>query len=202
MIHGIHSINATIAGGTTLLLLQCHHYGRMADVIDIRKGRIVSICTHNRELFLENAAVCAIAERCWFAIPEHFPIVTLDEWVVMPNYVHGIIASSDSNNDPDGLHRRGVQLNAPTANINDGNATRDSVNPHSLISPHRNRLAVIIRTYKAAVTTLCRKDGYTDFRWQRSYHERVIRDDAELNHTYQYSIDTPTHWNQDEHHAD
>jgi hypothetical protein len=83
----------------------------------------VTICTHDRQLFFQQHAVCAIAERCWQEIPEHFPVVVLDEWVVMPNHVHGIIIIADINlNDFNDVHRRGVQLNAPTANNVVGNA--------------------------------------------------------------------------------
>jgi putative transposase len=32
-----------------------------------------------------------IVRECWLAIPEYFPHVLLDEFVVMPNHVHGII---------------------------------------------------------------------------------------------------------------
>ena len=32
-----------------------------------------------------------IAEACWKAIPEHFPHIQLDDFVVMPNHVHGIL---------------------------------------------------------------------------------------------------------------
>jgi len=32
-----------------------------------------------------------IAQSCWKEIPEHFPYVQLDSFVVMPNHVHGII---------------------------------------------------------------------------------------------------------------
>ena len=32
-----------------------------------------------------------MAEKCWNAIPEHYPHVELDEFVVMPNHVHGIL---------------------------------------------------------------------------------------------------------------
>jgi putative transposase len=74
-------------------------------------------------------------------------------------------------------------------------------NHHSLISPRRDTLPVIVRTYKAAVTTFCRRAGYAGSQWQRSYYERVIRDDAELSRVRQYISDNPTHWNQDEHHA-
>jgi REP element-mobilizing transposase RayT len=30
-------------------------------------------------------------EKCWLAIPEHFPHVELDAFVVMPNHIHGIV---------------------------------------------------------------------------------------------------------------
>jgi len=31
------------------------------------------------------------AENCWREIPRHFPFVKLDEFVIMPNHIHGII---------------------------------------------------------------------------------------------------------------
>jgi REP element-mobilizing transposase RayT len=31
------------------------------------------------------------AYRCWVDIPKHFPHVMLDEFIIMPNHVHGII---------------------------------------------------------------------------------------------------------------
>jgi putative transposase len=169
----------------------------------------VTICTRNRQCFFEKVPIRAIAERCWLAIPDHIPLVTLDEWVVMPNHIHGIIVIADQYHglrrgidaESHESHRRGVQLNAPTAKNNDRNANRDLGNRHSLISPRRDTLPVIVRTYKAAVTTFCRRAGYADFQWQRSYYERVIRDDAELSRVRQYISDNPTHWNQDEHHA-
>jgi putative transposase len=44
-----------------------------------------------------------IAKRCWEEIPKHFPNVELDEHVVMPNHIHGIIVLND--------HSRDVELN-------------------------------------------------------------------------------------------
>jgi len=32
-----------------------------------------------------------IVASCWLAIPEHFPHIALDEWVVMPNHIHGLM---------------------------------------------------------------------------------------------------------------
>lgn len=37
------------------------------------------------------SAVGEIAERCWMEIPKHFRNVELDQYVVMPNHLHGII---------------------------------------------------------------------------------------------------------------
>ncbi|MBU1800611.1 MAG: hypothetical protein KKF21_19740, partial [Bacteroidetes bacterium] len=37
-----------------------------------------------------------IVDQFWNEIPEHFPHVTLDEHIVMPNHVHGIIMIVDS----------------------------------------------------------------------------------------------------------
>ena len=39
---------------------------------------------------LNTAGQCALT--CWQTIPHHFPHAVLDEFVIMPNHVHGIIA--------------------------------------------------------------------------------------------------------------
>ena len=32
-----------------------------------------------------------IASQMWYDIPFHFPYINLDEFVIMPNHIHGII---------------------------------------------------------------------------------------------------------------
>jgi len=64
----------------------------------------VTICTRNRECYFGDIAVESqgfatlratkigtIAHQCWLEIPQHFPFVELDEFVIMPNHVHGIL---------------------------------------------------------------------------------------------------------------
>ncbi|MCL4467272.1 MAG: transposase [Chloroflexi bacterium] len=71
----------------------------------------VTVCTHGKAcLFGEqtNAAVALndlgrIVEATWLALPEHFPSVRLDAFVVMPNHVHGVLllsANQTSANAP------------------------------------------------------------------------------------------------------
>ncbi len=65
----------------------------------------VTICTKNKRCWLgtvkeieeEPGAITIlsdlgrIAEECWLEIPVHYPNVILDEYVIMPNHIHGII---------------------------------------------------------------------------------------------------------------
>ena len=50
----------------------------------------VTICTHNGECLFGDPVLRRVVETMWRRIPRHFPYVQLDEFVVMPNHVHGI----------------------------------------------------------------------------------------------------------------
>ncbi len=50
-----------------------------------------------------------IARQCWEEIPDHFPNVALDEFVIMPDDMHGIIILT---NDDD--HSRRGLINKST----------------------------------------------------------------------------------------
>ena len=143
---------------------------------------LVTLCTKDRTLFFEPDEMRSIAQRCWDEIPDHFPDVELDTWVVMPNHIHGIIV----------IAKKDVQLNAPTTR-------RDTDDAFSAMSPPRETLAVVAHTYKAAVTTLCRRSGNDEFGWQRSYYDRVIRNLDELDRARRYITNNPRQWDLDEH---
>ncbi len=145
----------------------------------------ITICTRGRRLFFEDPALKMIAEDCWKRIPAHHLGVSIDEWVVMPNHLHGLVSFIGQG--------RGVQLNAPTT-------SRDLTRRHSVISPRAGTLSVVVRTYKAAVTTRCRRTGFFDFGWQRNYYEHIVRDEDDLNHVRQYIVDNPLQWELDEYH--
>ena len=59
----------------------------------------ITICTHNRQyLFGEivnNEMILneygEIANKYWYEIPKHYTNTQLDEYVIMPNHIHGII---------------------------------------------------------------------------------------------------------------
>ena len=65
----------------------------------------VTVCTYNHHflfghiaeerMILNNAG--RFANKCWLEIPEHFPHVALDEFIIMPNHIHGIIIINGKN---------------------------------------------------------------------------------------------------------
>ena len=65
----------------------------------------VTICTQNKECLFGKVVdgkvrlnkMGLMVKKCWVEIPSHFPNMELDEFVVMPNHVHGIIIISDAN---------------------------------------------------------------------------------------------------------
>jgi len=69
----------------------------------------------------------------------------------------------------------------------------------SSISPCRGTLSVIIRTYKAAVTTLCRESGHGEFKWHPRFYDHIIRDGKDLDRIRKYILDNPANWANDEH---
>ncbi|MFH1441942.1 MAG: hypothetical protein ABIH18_07895 [Candidatus Omnitrophota bacterium] len=73
----------------------------------------VTICIYNRqELFgtiCRGAISCARNEygNIWEEIPGHYPYAVLDEYVIMPNHIHGIIYI---NNDKIGNYKRAQNI--------------------------------------------------------------------------------------------
>src|SRR5260370_480672 len=65
----------------------------------LRDQYFVTICARERSCVfgsvadgtLVPAALGRLVRECWVAIPQHFPVVTLDEFVIMPNHLHGVI---------------------------------------------------------------------------------------------------------------
>ena len=113
------------------------------------------------------------ADECWRGVPEHFPNVELGAYVVMPNYVHGIIVIYENKSLPS----VGAQHAAPLQKPN--------VKPGSL--------GAIVRSFKSAVT---KRIGQKNI-WQRNYYEHIIRNEKEWDKIHRYIESNPIHWESD-----
>ncbi|OGJ53845.1 hypothetical protein A2880_02985 [Candidatus Peribacteria bacterium RIFCSPHIGHO2_01_FULL_49_38] len=169
----------------------------------------VTVCTHERRCTLGEIAegeempevklseVGKIVEECWLEIPDHFSNVMLDEFVIMPNHIHGlleIIDTSHISDTPDdnnpATNGRGVACYAPTG----------SEERFSAISSKPQSLGTIIRSFKSAVTKRINElHGKSDEPfWQRNFYEHGIRSDKSLEKIQNYIRENPLMWNEDE----
>ena len=141
----------------------------------------ITICTKHRIRWFDDPGVRSIAIQCWQAIPSHFPYASLDEWVVMPDHLHGIVII------------RSREYHASYGNVATlaGGTTRNRAIQQSLTSPQRHSLSVVVRSFKGSVTLECRRAGYEEFRWQRSYHDHIIWNERMMNAIRKYIIDNP-----------
>jgi REP element-mobilizing transposase RayT len=152
---------------------------------------------------LRKTEIGEIAEKFWLDIPNHFPFVILDEFVIMQNHIHGILFFNKSDDELDDECRdvinhvsTGNAINrVSTANASDKSKTGGITGVHNPML-HEN-LGRVIRWFKGRVSYECRKIN-TDFEWQSRFHDRIIRDDNELNNIRAYIFNNPENWNDDE----
>ena len=119
-----------------------------------------------------------IANEYWQKIPEHFPFVILDEFVVMPNHVHGIINISKPTIDKAGSEMQNVPDYTNKFGSQSGN------------------ISSIVRGYKAGVKSFATINKI-DFAWQPRFHDHIIRDDDELKRIRKYIQENKSNWLRD-----
>ncbi len=162
----------------------------------------VTICTQGREEFFGDmvdgkmmlSKIGQVADKFWTQIPEHFPFVVLDEYIVMPNHVHGIlfIEKNDVDCGPvvETQNFASLQMQGKTQGIKNKKWKPNKFGPQS------KNLASIIRGFKVGVKKYATTNEI-DFSWQPRFHDRIVRDENELNRIRQYIIDNPTNWQKD-----
>ena len=157
----------------------------------------VTICTQNHkclfgeivdgEMLLNN--VGQVVQSIWLTLPERYAGVELDQYMIMPNHLHGIVVlagkqpkDSYTSKVPD----RFEQYMYPKGPIY-------STHQQELGLP-APALGEIIRTFKSLTTRFIRAAGASDFAWQGNYYDHIIRNDDDLDRIRQYMIDNPTRW--------
>ena len=120
-----------------------------------------------------------MVQSVWDDLPAHYPRLKPDEFVVMPNHIHGVIMLSDRITAGDGdvgTDGRAGFKPAPT------NAQ------HGLLEIIR-----ALKTFSAQHINELRHTIGASI-WQRNYFEHVIRDEESLNRIRQYILDNPARW--------
>ena len=60
----------------------------------------VTICTQERALLLANEAVKQMVQTAWVRLADKYAMVQLDEYIIMPNHLHGIIVIVEADGAP------------------------------------------------------------------------------------------------------
>ena len=171
-------------------------------------GYFVTICTQNQEhlfgaivggeMILNDAG--NMIQIVWDEIPSHYGGIDIDEFVIMPNHVHGIfvitgtivrgIVGATPRGCPDTTPR-----GCPVAN---GQAQGPA--------PTRGTLGVgdIVHRFKT-MTTKRYVDGVKQWGWkpfpgrlwQRNYWEHIVHNERELNRIRGYIHNNPAKWETD-----
>ena len=101
-----------------------------------------------------------------FNIRQHFPLVSLDEFIIMPDHIHGILCFQKP-----GYRERNTNA----------------------FGPQSQNLGSVIRNYKGATKAYATAHGFP-LEWQARYHDDVITSGKELDNIRRYIRDNPKRW--------
>ena len=113
-----------------------------------------------------------LVEKICLWLPQHYPYVQLEPYVVMPNHVHAILQIMESEDS------RGGSRPAPT-----------------YIKP----LGQIIGAFKTVSAKSINQIRNTpgNHVWQRGFYERIIRNEKQLSDIWNYIEANPNSWLED-----
>jgi REP-associated tyrosine transposase len=144
-------------------------------------GYFVTICTRRKEaLFgaliddrsLLNELGELVSSR-WRVLPEEYPTVTIDEYVVMPDHLHGILI----------INNTGVGAGSPYPSSKPATNLKETGRRNGAPT-----LGAIIGYFKyqcaKQINLLLKTPGAPV--WQRNYYEHVIRSEDDLSNIRRY----------------
>jgi len=156
----------------------------------------ITICIQNRlHLFGEivddamalNDAGLMI-DKIWHEIPNNFANTQLNEFVIMPNHIHGIIK---------------ISVGAPLVGAQNSGNAKNKTGQTQTGQPQGIAPTVgdIAGAFKSLTTNqyikMVKKNILPPFDkklWQRNYWEHIIRNDNEYQRIAQYITDNPQKW--------
>ena len=143
----------------------------------------VTICSHEKHpIFgaIENDQmnlndIGRIVRREWTNIPSFYQKVAIDEFIIMPNHLHGIIILKPPAEAPPVRSR----------------LCRDRPS-----GAHLSRIIGNFKSYTSRhINSAFGEPGNSI--WQKSYHDRIIRSDDELEKIRSYILHNPSNWSHD-----
>jgi putative transposase len=155
----------------------------------------VTICTRHRDhtfgeirterMFFNDAG--RVARTLWYSLPDRFPGVCLDAFVLMPNHLHGIVIIPSTRLTIENMPERFQP--SKRALMQEQHPELQGYTPPSL--------GTMIREYKGAATYRLRQSGAKNFGWQDRYWSSVLLTEATLQRARRYIYENPRNWEKD-----
>ena len=142
-----------------------HYFGEIEQNVESQNIGTQNIETQNIAS-LQPTTIGEVALNNWLDIPNHFSFIELDDFVIMPNHIHGILFINKPERIDWQYNKFGVQS---------------------------QNLASVIRGYKASVKTYSTINNI-EFEWQPRYHDHVIRTERGYLNIKQYIFNNPEQW--------
>jgi len=148
----------------------------------------------------------------WEKLPEKFTNVSIDQFVIMPNHIHGIIILTEPKNIK--------QNNENTVGADPRVCPKKlhaTIKSNQNITPERHRttedehtgsplqtVGNIVQWFKTITTNHyingVKTKEWKPFKkklWQRNYYEHIIRNEDDLHQLREYIIHNPSRWEED-----
>ena len=136
-----------------------------------------------------------IVQEEWFRSTEIRKEIRLfaDEFVVMPNHIHGIVWIVDDESSHNIID---TTKNDITNDVVGANG-RSPLHNQPYIHMKPKSLGSFVAGFNSSVTKRIRDELNETGIWQRNFHDRIIRNDRELDAVRNYIASNPGNWAED-----
>ncbi|MFN8670452.1 MAG: transposase [Candidatus Sericytochromatia bacterium] len=188
----------------------------------------VTICTKNMvhffgeikngEMILNNIGRIIYDE--WYKSAEIRPNIILDEFIIMPNHIHGIIGIKNNIENENietgfnGIGNENIETNFngignENIEMNFNGIENINVETHCNASLRmttektendknkKNNLSNIIRGFKSSTTKIIHIAGFNEFFWQPRFYEHIIKNKKSFQNIRKYIKNNPINWKND-----
>jgi putative transposase len=136
----------------------------------------VTICTHEKRCILGAVTgdvvtlthVGEAVQETWLGLAGRFPTVVLDEFIVMPNHMHGVLGFVGAGFTPPGVGMETVSA-----------AKQDQ----------RPSLSDVICAFKSVSMRMARLKGHAGMLWHRGFYEHIVRDGEDMRNIQRYILE-------------
>lgn len=115
----------------------------------------------------------------WLWLQKQYGYLILDEFIIMPDHLHGIL---------------GISNVLPNEKVTGHDLSLQNIKIKSL--------SQLIGAFKTTSSKKLHQQGLAEFKWQRSFYERIIRNEKELEKIREYIFYNPLSWSWQKNHPE